>query len=157
MTRYDFVETAGRKVGGGAAGKPPDAAALRRDVEAFGLEVQDLDLTVEDDKVVVAGKAADQSTKEKLVLAIGNVAGVAQVEATIEVVAEPGGKVAEAAFHTAAEGDTLWTIAEANYGNGNEDQRILAASALMLADADGLYPGLVLRIPPLGSDQPKAD
>ena len=51
--------------------------------------------------------APDQATREKILLAAGNVAGVAEVENRMSVArAEP-----EAQFHTVARGDTLSAIA----------------------------------------------
>ena len=58
----------------------------------------------------MTGKAASQAEKEKLILAVGNVAGVAKVEETIET-PEPA---AEPVFHTVKKGDTLWKISERN-------------------------------------------
>ena len=90
MGLFSFIKEAGRKLGIGKAeatqpeGSPapatPTADALEQEVKDLGLDVKDLKVEVEGDKVKVAGAAPDQATKEKLVLALGNVAGVAAVE-----------------------------------------------------------------------------
>jgi nucleoid-associated protein YgaU len=54
-------------------------------------------------------------------------------------------------MYTVAKGDTLWKIAETNYGKGKggEYNRIFEANRPMLSHPDKIYPGQVLRIPPL--------
>ena len=90
MGLMSFIKEAGRKLGIGKAeatqpeGSPvpetPAVAALEDEVKSLGLDVKDLDVDVDGDTVKVAGATADQATKEKLVVALGNVAGVAAVE-----------------------------------------------------------------------------
>uniref|UniRef100_UPI003D0E461F LysM peptidoglycan-binding domain-containing protein n=1 Tax=Roseibium sp. TaxID=1936156 RepID=UPI003D0E461F len=78
-----------------------------------------------------------------LILAAGNVLGVAKVEEDISVASsEP-----EANFHTVVKGDTLWKISEKAYGNGARYQAIFEANRPMLSDPDKICPGQVLRIP----------
>ena len=57
----------------------------------------------------------------------------------------------ESVFYTVKSGDTLWKIAEAQYGKGKGDQYniIFEANTPMLKHPDKIYPGQVLRIPPL--------
>ncbi|CFN74058.1 LysM domain/BON superfamily protein [Bordetella pertussis] len=54
-------------------------------------------------------------------------------------------------MYTVQKGDTLWKIAEANYGKGKGAKypTIFEANKPMLSDPDKIYPGQVLRIPPL--------
>ncbi|CFO79045.1 LysM domain/BON superfamily protein [Bordetella pertussis] len=56
-----------------------------------------------------------------------------------------------AVMYTVQKGDTLWKIAEANYGKGKGAKypTIFEANKPMLSDPDKIYPGQVLRIPPL--------
>ena len=96
--------------------------------------------------VTVTGTAPDQATREKILLAAGNVAGVAEVENRMSVArTEP-----EAQFHTVERGDTLSAIAKKFYGNANKYTVIFEANKPMLSDPDKIYPGQVLRIPPQG-------
>ena len=46
-------------------------------------------------------------------------------------------------------GDSLWKIAKRVYGNANAWKRIFEANKDVLKDPDKIYPGQVLRIPPL--------
>jgi LysM repeat protein len=49
--------------------------------------------------------------------------------------------------HVVQSGDTLWAIAEANYGNGNEFPRIVRANPNQITDPDLIFPGQVLKVP----------
>jgi nucleoid-associated protein YgaU len=95
--------------------------------------------------VTVFGVAPDQATKEKILLCCGNVAGVAQVNDNMSVdQSEP-----EAQFYTVVRGDTLSKIAKEFYGNANKYMPIFEANKPMLTHPDKIYPGQMLRIPPL--------
>ena len=76
---------------------------------------------------------------------MGNVEGVARVDDQITVVApEPA-----AAFYTVVSGDTLSGISLEHYGNAMKYTVIFEANRPMLENPDLIYPGQVLRIPPL--------
>lgn len=145
MGLWDFVKTAGKALGIGdaEAAEPPAPDALKKEVEDLGLKAEGLTVTVDGDTVKVSGKAASQEEKEKLILAMGNVAGVAKVEDRIET-PEPA---AEPVFHTVVKGDTLWKISERTLGSGARYKEIFEANKPMLKDPDKIYPGQVLRIP----------
>lgn len=93
--------------------------------------------------VTVSGQAADQATKEKIVLCCGNVAGVHQVNDLLTVT-QPAD---ESRYYTVVKGDTLSAIAKAHYGNANEYMKIYEANTPMLSHPDKIYPGQLLRIP----------
>ncbi|HEP9852139.1 TPA: peptidoglycan-binding protein LysM, partial [Pseudomonas aeruginosa] len=102
-----------------------------------------IQVSVEGDKVIASGEVASQEEKEKILLALGNVAGVSSVEDKITVAqAAP-----EARFVTVKKGDTLSAIAKAEYGNANAYMKIFEANKPMLSHPDKIYPGQVLRIP----------
>ena len=146
MGFWDFVKDAGKKIGIGsaeAAETPPDADALKKEVSDLGLEAEGLDISVEGDTVKVGGSAVSQEVKEKVILAVGNVAGVAKVEEAVTT-PEPA---AEPVFHTVVKGDTLWKIAEKHLGKGARYNEIFEANRPMLSDPDKIYPGQMLRIP----------
>ena len=44
-------------------------------------------------------------------------------------------------------GDTLWVIAEANYGDGARYPLIARANPQLITDPDLIFPGQVLRVP----------
>ncbi len=55
----------------------------------------------------------------------------------------------EAKYYTVVSGDTLSKISKTNYGDANKYMVILEANKLMLSDPNKIYPGQVLRIPPI--------
>ncbi|PIB24394.1 peptidoglycan-binding protein LysM [Amylibacter kogurei] len=138
MGLLSFVKNAGKSLFGAAEAAEPTADVLKKEIEELGLDASGLDISVDGDKVTVGGNAVDQETKEKIILAVGNVEGVAGVEDN----AGGGGT-----FHTVEKGDTLWAIAEKTMGNGAKYTAIFEANKPMLSDPDKIYPGQVLRIP----------
>ena len=95
--------------------------------------------------VTVSGTVADQATKEKVLLCCGNVTGVEAVNDMLTVDApEP-----ESQWHTVVSGDNLSKIAKAYYDNPNKYPVIFEANQPMLSHPDKIYPGQMLRIPPL--------
>lgn len=119
------------------------AQALMTLVQSMGIRIEGLDITVNDDIAIVYGQASSQADREKAVLAVGNVDGIATVEDRINVVIpEP-----EARFYEVKKGDTLSRIAKEMYGNANKYPVIFEANKPMLKDPNLIYPGQVLRIP----------
>lgn len=120
------------------------AAALAAEITAHGFEVEELAVKVKGDVATVSGTAASQADREKIVLAVGNVRGIAQVEDNLSVEkAEP-----EATYHTVERGETLSKIAKQHYGNAAKYPLIFEANKPMLSHPDKIYPGQLLRIPP---------
>lgn len=96
------------------------------------------------------GETADLATKEKVVLVVGNTNGISSVEDNITVAeVEEIEEEAMAQFHTVEKGDTLGKIAKEYYGNAMKYPVIFEANKPMLTHPDKIYPGQVLRIPPL--------
>lgn len=145
MGLLDFVKSAGRSLGIGSAEAAPTPEALAKEVQQTGLKADGLDIKVDGDKVTVTGKALTQEDKEKIVLAVGNVQGVGQVDDKIETASQGE----EAKFYTVKKGDTLSAIAKDQYGNASKYNAIFEANKPMLKDPDKIYPGQVLRIPAL--------
>jgi nucleoid-associated protein YgaU len=63
----------------------------------------------------------------------------------------PAKVAADSKFCTVVSRNTLWKIAEASYGHGNGGKYdvIFQANRPTLSRPDKIYPGQVLRIPPL--------
>ena len=78
-------------------------------------------------------------------LALGNVTGVAQVDD--DITTKTGGP--ESSYYTVEKGDSLWKIADTHYGDGSKYTEIFEANKPVLKDSDKIYPGQMLRIPPL--------
>jgi nucleoid-associated protein YgaU len=142
MGIWDFVKSAGALLGIGSAEAAPPAEDLKGAVAKLGLPVDGLDVKVDGDKVTVSGSAPSQEVKEKIILALGNVTGVAKVEDNITT---PAG--ASATFYTVQKGDTLSAISKKHYGDANKYNMIFEANKPMLSHPDKIYPGQVLRIP----------
>ena len=145
MGLWNFVKKAGKAIGIGeaeAAEAAPEPDALKKELKDLGLP-SDLDVTVEGDKVKIRGNVATQEQKEKVILATGNVRGVAKVEEEIKAEKD----AAEPVFHTVEKGDTLWAISEKTLGKGARYMEIFEANKPMLKDPDKIYPGQNLRIP----------
>ncbi|WP_439129349.1 peptidoglycan-binding protein LysM [Polaribacter sp.] len=154
MGIFSFIKNAGAKVFG--IGKTTDeenaekSSQLREAITNLGLEVKDLGIEVADDAVTLWGEAVDLATKEKVVLAVGNTNGVASVDdkmtvKEIEIIEEKE----MAQLHTVVSGDTLGKISKNYYGNAMKYPVIFEANKPMLSHPDKIYPGQVLRIPPL--------
>ncbi len=166
MGLLDFVKSAGAKIFGGddkeeaaaQAAADAEARAQRRKLEkakkerillnhlkAMGIEVEDPAIDFDGGVVTLGGKVATQSDSEKASLTVGNVQGVEAVNNNLEVTnPEP-----EAQYHTVVRGDTLSKIAKEFYGNAMKYPVIFEANKPMLEDPDKIYPGQVLRIPPI--------
>ena len=167
MSLISFVKEAGEKLFG--RGKAQDAmaevkadpanaakAAAANDaagdaildyIKAQNLSATGLTVTFDGASATVSvyGVAPDQATKEKIALAAGNVAGVAAVNNMMSV----DKSAPEATYYTVVSGDNLSKISKAQYGNPNKYMTIFEANRPMLQNPDKIYPGQVLRIPPL--------
>ena len=147
MGLFSFIKDMGEKLGIVDKEEAPSAEALTAELDSHGLEAEGLDVTVEGDKVKVAGTAESNSVCEKIILSLGNVLGISEVEEEIAVNSEEP----DAVFYTVVKGDTLWKISDEHYGNGSKYNTIFEANKPMLKHPGKIYPGPVLRIPPLES------
>ncbi len=121
------------------------AKKLMENINTEGLPVEDLNIVIDGERALVFGTVPDQKTKEIVILMVGNTEGVAEVDDRMEVKnAEP-----EASFYTVKKGDYLSKIAKEVYGDASKYNVIFEANKPMLKDPDLIYPGQVLRIPPL--------
>jgi nucleoid-associated protein YgaU len=166
MGLMSFMKSAGEKLfGKGEAKAAQDAAAAAPSPEtvaalsaaagkaigdyiaAQGLPTGGLDIGFDGASatVTVSGTVPDQATKEKILLCCGNVSGVEAVNDMLTVeTPEP-----EAQWHTVVSGDNLSKIAKAFYGDPNKYPVIFEANKPMLTHPDKIYPGQMLRIPPI--------
>ncbi|WP_321791241.1 peptidoglycan-binding protein LysM [Caballeronia sp. J97] len=161
MGILSFIKEAGEKLFGAVtpnaqaapAAAPVDVATLNQKageaiatyIRSQGLNADNLDVKYDGTShtVTVAGQAPDQATKEKILVAAGNVQNVDKVDDQLTVPnSEP-----ESQFYTVVSGDNLWKIAEKYYGNGSKNDVIFEANKPMLKSPDKIYPGQVLRIP----------
>ena len=166
MGIMSFIKEAGEKLFGKGEAKaaqaavasdpsPENVAALSKAagdaiatyIGTQGLQVDGLDVGFDapTSTVTVSGSVADQATKEKVLLCCGNVANVAAVNDMLTVsTPQP-----ESQWHAVVSGDNLSKIAKKFYGDPNKYPVIFEANKPMLTHPDKIYPGQMLRIPPL--------
>lgn len=164
MGLFTFIKNAGAKIFGSLKNTKSKSTVLTADKEReeemenvkaaqkleatihdLDLKIENLNIQIEGDMATISGKAIDQSTREKIILVVGNVEGIAQVDDNMEV----ENKEPEAVFHTVETGDTLGKIAQQHYGSASKYPEIFEANKPMLKDPNKIYPGQVLRIPVL--------
>lgn len=152
MGLFSFLKNAGSKLFKKKAAPAAEAAApelskedaLKAEVSRLGIPVSGLDVDL-CEQVIVRGETATNADREKIILALGNVEGIGCVEDHITVTnPEP-----EAVFYTVQKGDSLSKISKEQYGDPMKYQGIFEANRPMLEHPDKIYPGQVLRIPPL--------
>ncbi|OZI17293.1 peptidoglycan-binding protein LysM [Bordetella genomosp. 7] len=147
MGLLSFIKDVGEKLFGANEAQAASVDEMQKELAKHGLNADGLEIKVDGDKVTVSGEAASTEQAEKIALALGNTVGVAQVDNQLTAKeATP-----EAQMYTVQKGDNLWKIAEAHYGKGQGAKHtvIFEANKPMLTHPDKIYPGQVLRIPPL--------
>ncbi len=121
--------------------------AIKNYIGTLGLSATALNVSFDSASAActVSGTCEDQATKEKILLAAGNVAGVEKVDDQMNVLnLQP-----EAQYHEVQKGDNLSKISKQYYGDPNKYTAIFEANKPMLSHPDKIYPGQKLRIPPL--------
>lgn len=154
MGLFDFVKNAGEKIfkskEKAAAAEAAEELAeqqkgnqILRYVLGMKLPVEDLKVDFDDGVATVFGKADNTAVKENIIIGIGNIDGVGQVDdrMTVERVTPP------AVFYTVKSGDSLSKIAKEHYDDPMRYKEIFEANQPMLKNPDLIYPGQVLRIP----------
>lgn len=146
MGLFQFIKDAGAKLLG-LGSSEPTGEALAKEVASHGFDNTKLDIRIDGDKVKVSGQAMTQEEAERIILSLGNVVGVAEVDTGGLVVAAAA---AESTMYTVKKGDSLWKIAEAHYGKGKGARytEIVKANSPPVNNPDLIQPGWVLRIPP---------
>jgi nucleoid-associated protein YgaU len=164
MGLFSFVKEWGKKIfkskdeqEAETPGVQPDVIAqtqkdaVRKYIDGVGLNIANFDFTLDGDgKLTLLGECASKADYEKVALTAGNIVGVSSVDNQMTVAAED--TTPDAGLYTVEKGDTLWEIAEKNYGKGNKYTVIFEANQPMIKDADEIYPGQVLRIPVLPAE-----
>lgn len=156
MGLFDFVKGIGKKNTAPAeqqaaptAPAEPSAQEIANKllghIKALGLPVTGLSVTYNgaSDLATVKGQVQTQADREKIILAVGNVDHVAQVDDQM-IVATPE---SESKFYTVKSGDNLSKISKEFYGDSNQYNKIFEANRPLLKNADDIFPGQVLRIP----------
>lgn len=140
----------------------PDADSIKADIAKLGLNVQNFNVVITDGVAVLTGLAVNRAEASKIVMAVGNKDGITKVDNQMRVPlsslppaatppATPDADADEEAvvFYPVEKGDTLSGIAKRLYGDANKYPKIFEANKPMLSHPDKIYPGQVLRVPPL--------
>ena len=156
MGLFDFVKGIGKKntapaepQAAPAAPAEPSAQEIANillgHIKGLGLPITGLSVSYNStsDLATVKGQVQTQADREKIVLAVGNVDHVAQVDDQLTVVTPE----AESKFYTVKSGDNLSKISKKFYGDANQYNKIFEANRPLLKNADDIFPGQVLRIP----------
>lgn len=151
MGIFDFFKEAGEEIDTSQAEARETAAeqakadSMAGQIKMLGLKVEDLSVKFDDGVVTVGGQTPSQEEKEKVILVLGNIQGVAQVDDQLQVAQE----APAATMYTVQSGDSLSKIAKVHYGDAMKYTVIFEANQPMLKDPNRIYPGQVLRIPTL--------
>ena len=152
MGLISFIKNAGDKLFKSEEKREQEKADLiTAHIKKFGFNTSDIQVKVDDDRVKLSGTIDTQENKNKVIVAAGNVEGIAAVDDWLVVrnppaVAPPA---PEKQFYTVKKGDYLSKIAKEVYGNANKYMVIFEANKPMLKDPNLIYPGQVLVILPL--------
>lgn len=135
MGLFDFVKDMGKKL--------ETQMDLAGELNNSGIEIQDMIVDLNNGIASISGTVNSKADKEKVILLLGNIAGVEKVEDSLEI----GGSDKDSNFYTVKSGDSLSKIAKEFYGNAMKYMVIFEANKPMLKDPNKIYPGQVLRIP----------
>lgn len=144
MGLFDFLKSAGDKLWDPAtATKDDKEKKLKEHLDSLGIKGADqVNVNVDDNgKVTVSGEGIVADMKNKILVALGNVAGIEKVED------HTGGGSVDVQHYTVVAGDTLSAISKKVYGDANLYQQIFEANKPMLKDPNKIYPGQVIIIP----------
>lgn len=143
MGLFNFVKDAGEKLWDAVTGqhdKDDQAKKVQEHLSKTGIPDADkVNIQIADGKATVTGDGLSQEAKEKILVAVGNISGIASVDDQVKT-ATPA---TASQFYTVKSG----AISKQVYGNANLYNKIFEANKPMLKSPDKIYPGQVLRIP----------
>lgn len=142
MGLFDFVKNMGKKI------FTSDAEAAQKIEDSIAAEnpgVENLSVTFEDGVVSLSGKAESAEAMEKAVLMAGNIKGVTEVN--VDNLEAPA-PAPEVEYYTIVSGDSLSKIAKRYYGNAMDYPKLFEANKEVIKDANLIYPGQKIRVPP---------
>lgn len=146
MGMLNFLKDAGERLfGKDEPAQPTDEQIVEKldlKIRQHGFEVQDLKLGFSAGVATVSGLATPE-VADKVVVTLGNVQGVSQVDDRMERLRPPP----PITHHTVKKGDTLSAIAATHYGVALLYPAIFEANRPMLEHPDRIYPGQVLIVP----------
>lgn len=152
MGLISFIKNAGDKIFKSEEKREQNKADLiLSHIKKFGFDTSDIQVKVDDDKVILMGSVDNINDKNKVIVTAGNVEGIAKVDDWLVVKNPPvvTPPPPEKQYYTVKKGDYLSKISKEVYGDAKKYNVIFEANKPMLKDPDLIYPGQVLVIPPL--------
>lgn len=130
----------------------PDPEKLTQIINDEGLDIQDLNISVDGETVTISGTVASDDVRSKAVSLLKSAEGISSVVDELSVSkSESGSAVGSGTTHVVAFGDTLWGISEKYYGDGSKYMKIFEANKELWKnynyDPNVLYPNWELSIP----------
>ncbi len=144
MGLLDFVSSIGKKLFGAEA---EASTVIKKQIEEDNPGIENFQVDVKDGRAVMSGTAKSAEALEKAILIVGNTQGIEKINIDAVTIADGSTLGGDDEFYTIEKGDTLWKIAEKNYGNGAQYQKIFEANREVIKDADKIFPGQKIRIP----------
>ncbi len=153
MGLFDFAKEIGNKL---FSDDQEAAQKIADHIEANNPGISQLIVTFKDGQVTIFGETDTTAAAQKVILMAGNVKGVTDVVANIQISefdSNQSEDVVQALesddveYYIIKSGDSLSKIAKHYYQNAMEYPRIFEANKEVIKDPDLIYPGQKIRIP----------
>jgi nucleoid-associated protein YgaU len=148
MGLFDFVASIGKKLFGPKETNEDAAAKIKAELDASNLGIAGLQVGFKDGTCSLQGDCPSAAAMQKAVLIAGNVQGVSAVDVANLRVPPPTPVEEKVEYYIIQSGDTLSRIAKHYYGDANKYPAIFEANREVIKNADLIFPGQKIRIPP---------
>jgi nucleoid-associated protein YgaU len=145
MGLFDFVRDIGRKIFNSDS-EANDKIKAEIEASLKGIEGLTVDYDPASGDVKLGGQAASTEALQKAILIAGNTKGVANV--SVDGMKAPAAED-QTQYYIIKSGDTLSAIAQHFYKDANKYPKIFEANREVIKDANLIFPGQKIRIPPL--------
>ena len=145
MGLFDFVRDIGRKIFNSDS-EANDKIKAEIESSLKGIEGLTVDYDPKSGDVKLGGQAASAEALQKAILIAGNTKGVANI--SIDSMKAPPVED-QTEYYIIKSGDTLSAIAQHYYKDANKYPKIFEANREVIKDANLIFPGQKIRIPPL--------
>jgi nucleoid-associated protein YgaU len=145
MGLFDFVRDIGRKIFNSDA-EANDKIKAEIEASLKGIEGLTVDYDPASGTVALGGQASSTEALQKAILIAGNTKGVGNV--SVDGMKAPAAED-QTQYYIIKSGDTLSAIAQHFYKDANKYPKIFEANREVIKDANLIFPGQKIRIPPL--------
>lgn len=152
MGLFDFAKEIGNKL---FTSDEDAAVKISEHILANNPGIQDLSVIFKEGVVTLIGVTDSGEAAQKAILMAGNVKGVNEVVAKLEINEAAAGNtnISQALepdnveYYVIESGDSLSKIAKMYYNNANEYPKIFEANREVIKDPNLIFPGQKIRIP----------